>query len=406
MPKLDLAIYIDGVGASDLIKTLERRYQTFYASRSPTSFGVQWFDQPIRVIGQGEPRYTFTVIDHRGAKALASLDQLSVADAYLEGWLELEGDLIAALSMRKFFHNFHPVLWLRRYAIMNLHGRRKHDANSISDHYDIDSDFFLTFLDRRHRCYTQGIFRSDTEPLEDAVTRKMEVAIQAVGATAGDHVLDVGGGWGAFMQFAARRNIRVTSLTLSAESERYMRNLVQREELDATVVRQHFLDHTSKNRYDAIVNMGATEHLSDYCATLRKYAQLLRPGGKIYLDALAMRKKHRVSAFMSRHIYPGTSSPLILHGYLAQVARSPFLLASVHDERHDYYLTCREWAQRLDNARQDVVERWGERMYRRFRLFLWGSAASFAIGQVQAYRWVLELPAMARVSLGVDGVPA
>ena len=43
-------------------------------------------------------------------------------------------------------------------------------------------------------------------------------------------------------------------------------------------------------------------------------------------------------------------------------------------------------------ARDEVVRRWGEPLYRRFRLFLWGSAAGFDTGLVQAYRWVLRMP--------------
>ena len=58
--------------------------------------------------------------------------------------------------------------------------RREHDRATISQHYDEDSEFFLTFLDRRHRCYTEGVFACDDEPLEDAMTRKMDLAIDAL----------------------------------------------------------------------------------------------------------------------------------------------------------------------------------------------------------------------------------
>jgi cyclopropane-fatty-acyl-phospholipid synthase len=251
----------------------------------------------------------------------------------------------------------------------------------------------MTFMDRRHRCYTQGVFEHDDEPLEDAMTRKMDLAIEALGAKPGDHLLEVGGGWGAFAEYAGQRDIKVTTLTLSVESERYLNELMSKQGLPVTVVRQHFLGYNAGGeRYDGIVNMGVTEHLPNYRATLRKYAELLKPGGNVYLDALAMRTKHRVSTFMSRYIYPGESSPLLLHEYLRRVARSPFLLTSIDDDRHNYHLTCKEWARRLDAAREDVVRRWGDPLYRKFRLFLWGSAASFATGEVQAYRWVLNLP--------------
>ncbi|GIH06365.1 hypothetical protein Rhe02_44320 [Rhizocola hellebori] len=369
---------------SDLARALDRRYRNYFAEKRPVPFAVRDLDGSEISLGSGAPAFTVTVSDPRGHKALSGLDQFAIGVAYLRGWLDFEGDLMTALKMRGMFHDFHPIAWVARFI--------KADRPAISSHYDNDSDFFLTFMDKRHRCYTQGVFQRDDEPLEDAMTRKMDLAIEAIGVKPGDHVLEVGGGWGAFMEHAGRRGIKVTALTLAEESERYLNALITREALPAKVIRQHALEYQSDQRYDAIVNMGVTEHIPNYRATLRQYAALVKPGGHVYLDALAMRTKHSVSTFMSRYIYPGKSSPLVLHQYLRQVAKSPFELVSVDDDRHNYHLTCAEWARRLDAAREDVVRRWGEPFYRRFRLFLWGSAASFDTGLVQAYRWVLRLP--------------
>jgi cyclopropane-fatty-acyl-phospholipid synthase len=375
-----------------LIRALDQRYRSYFGSRTPVPFAVAPAGGSPVQLGSGAPAFTITVRDRAGAKALTSLDQVQVALAYLRGHLDLDGDFMAVLRMRTFFADFHPIAWLGRFAPGLLRGGAEHDRRSISAHYDRESDFFLTFLDTRHRCYTEGVFADDDEQLEDAMTRKMDLAIAAIGVKPGDHVLEVGGGWGAFVEYAGQQGIQVTTLTLAQESEQYLAELIDKEQLPATVVRRHVLEYESDQRYDAIVNMGVTEHLPNYRATLQKYAELLRPGGRVYLDALAMRRKHNISTFMSRYIYPGKSSPLLLHAYLRQVARSPFELLSVEDDRHNYFLTCREWARRLDAAREDVVRRWGEPLYRRFRIFLWGSAAGFDIGMVQAYRWVLRLP--------------
>jgi cyclopropane-fatty-acyl-phospholipid synthase len=378
--------------SSDLGRALDRRYQGYFADRAAVPFAVKHLDGARQALGDGEPVFTIEVTDPRGAKALADLDQFAIGVAYLRGWLDVSGDLMTALKVRGMFHDRHPIAWIARFAPALRVGRTEHDRRAIAAHYDNDSEFFLTFMDSRHRCYTQGVFARDDEPLEDAMTRKMDLALAALQVSPGDHVLEVGGGWGAFAEHAGRRGIRVTTLTLAQESERYLNELFTRERLPATVVRQHILRYESPVRFDGIVNMGVTEHLPNYKATLRKYAELVRPGGHVYLDALAMRAKHRVSTFMSRYIYPGKSSPLVLHAYLRQVARSPFELVSVEDDRHNYHLTCAEWARRLDAARDDVVRQWGEPFYRRFRLFLWGSAASFDTGLVQAYRWVLRRP--------------
>jgi cyclopropane-fatty-acyl-phospholipid synthase len=377
---------------SQVTAALQRRYQSFVSTGPAIPFAVASTDGAAHIFGSGDPAFTIKIKDYRGAKALAGMDQLGVAVAYLKGWLDVDGDLAACLKMRAFFHDVHPIAWLARFAPALLRGRKEHDRKSISAHYDEDSEFFLTFLDSRHRCYTEGVFASDDEPLEDAMTRKMDLALDAIGVKPGDHVLEVGGGWGAFVEYAGKRGIQVTTLTLSEESERYLNALVEREKLPVNVVREHVFGYHSPERFDAIVNMGVTEHLPDYKTTLRKYAELLKPGGRVYLDALAMRTKQDTSTFMKRYIYPGNSAPLLLHQYLRHVARSPFELLSVDDDRHNYYLTCREWALRLDAARDEIVHRWGEPIYRRFRLFLWGSAAGFDTGMVQAYRWVLRMP--------------
>jgi cyclopropane-fatty-acyl-phospholipid synthase len=380
--------------ASDVIAALQRRYQTFFATEPAVPFAVATAAAgPAHVFGAGEPVFTITIKDQRGAKALAALDQFQVAVAYLKGWLDVDGDLAEALKMRGFFKDFHPIVFLSRLTPGALiRGRKEDDRRAISQHYDEDSEFFLTFLDTRHRCYTEGVFAADDEPLEDAMTRKMDLALDAIEVKPGDRVLEVGGGWGAFSEHAARRGIDVTTTTLAVESERYLKDLFARERLPVTVVRQHIFGYRSDRKFDAIVNMGVTEHLPDYKTTLAKYGELLRPGGRVYLDALAMRRKHVASTFMKRYVYPGNSAPLLLHQYLKQVARSPFELLSVTDDRHNYYLTCREWARRLDERREEIVAKWGEPLYRRFRLFLWGSAAGFDTDLVQAYRWVLRLP--------------
>ncbi|MDG4766576.1 class I SAM-dependent methyltransferase [Solwaraspora sp. WMMD406] len=376
---------------TDMVGALRRRYDSFFTHRSPVPFAVRDATGAEHRFGPGEPEFSIVVRDRRGDRALAALDQFAVAAAYLQGWLDVEGDLSAALRMRAFFTDFHPVARFSGLVTGMVRGRREDDRRAISHHYDEESEFFLTFLDTRHRCYTEGVFVSDDEPLEDAMSRKMDLALEAIGVKPGDRVLEVGGGWGAFAEHAARRGVEVTTTTLSRESERYLTGLFEREGLDVRVVRQHLFAFTDNHRYDAIVNMGVTEHLPDYRRTLRKYAELLKPGGHVYLDALAMRRKHMASAFMKRYIYPGRSAPLLLHQYLRHVARSPFELLSIADDRHNYYLTCREWARRLDASRDDIVGRWGEPMYRRFRIFLWGSAAGFDTGLVQAYRWVLRL---------------
>jgi cyclopropane-fatty-acyl-phospholipid synthase len=158
------------------------------------------------------------------------------------------------------------------------------------------------------------------------------------------------------------------------------------------VLNQDFLDYTAPAAYDAIVILGVMEHLPDYPAVLRQCQRLLRPGGRVYLDASAFREKYSKPTFVARYIFPGNHSYFCLHEFLAAIAKSQMEVLAVHNDRHNYMLTCTAWAKNLEAARDEIVDRWGEALYRRFRLYLWGSAHAFLTRGMDAYRVVLASP--------------
>jgi len=375
------------------VGALGTRYSSYFPNGSGVPFAVRASGGASQSFGSGEPAFTLIATNNRGESALASLDLLSVTAAYIEGDLDFSGDFPAAMGIREFFSDRHPFNYISRFIRPLIAGQVKSDKHWIAQHYDYEQDFYLLFLDRRHRCYSQAVYERDDEQLEDAMTRKLDFAINAIGAKPGDRVLDIGGGWGAFVEHAGRRGIRVTSLTISKESEAFMKALVDREQLPCTILREHLFEHQPAERYDAVVNLGVTEHLPDYRATLQKYVTLLKPGAKLYLDASATRKKGGHSAFLEKFIFPGNGSLMCLHEYLAEVAQSPLHLRGVWDDRHSYDLTLRAWARNLESHAEEIERRWGKSLYRKFQLWLWGAAIGTDQDRSQAYRVMLQAPA-------------
>jgi len=344
-------------------------------------------------IGSGVVKFRVVIHNRRGMSSLASMDEKRIGEAYLDGDITVEGDLVAALNLRTMLTDRHPLVYLwSTYGQRLLYGQVDRDKQWIHEHYDTESDFYLMFLDQQHRCYSHGYFEDDGEPLHRAIRRKLDTAIEACGIQPGWRVLDIGAGWGAFTEHAGKLGVRVTSLTISAESERYVNDLIARENLPCRVVREHFLEYSSEEQYDAIVNLGVTEHLPDYESTLAQYQRLLKPGGRVFLDACAARSKYAFSSFVLSHVWPGNTTPLHLTSYIEAVGNTPFELLSVRNDRHNYLLTTRHWAENLDKHRDEIIARWGERLYRRFRLYLWGCVHAFSTDDVTAYRLLLELP--------------
>jgi cyclopropane-fatty-acyl-phospholipid synthase len=378
-----------------IVSKFEKRYAEFFGPTNGPSFAVRAPDGAAHVLGHGDPAFTLAANDERGVEAIASLDTLMIGEGYLTGAVDIEGDIEAALATRDFFPDVHPLMTAWKFIKPKLTGQTNSDRRFISHHYDIEADFFLLFLDSRHRCYSHGLFSNDEEHLEDGISRKLDFAIDSIEVRPGDRVLDVGGGWGSFTEYGGKKDVEVTSITISRESERYLNTLIEREKLPCKVRFEHLYDHKPDQLYDAIVVLGVTEHLPDYAKSLAKYRSLLKPGGKVYLDASAQRRKYDISSFLERHIYPGNGSPMCLHEYLRHVAESPFQLEGVYDDRDNYRITSKYWAERLDFGRFEAERRWGMAQYRKFRLYLWGCYDGFKRDRIQAYRLVLGLPSMA-----------
>ena len=132
--------------------------------------------------------------------------------------------------------------------------------------------------------------------------------------------------------------------------------------------------------------MGVIEHLPDYERVLKKFSRLLKPGGRVFLDGSAAKKKYELSTFMVRHIYPGNHSFLVLDDFLNKLAKTDFEVMEVHNDRWSYFLTFRQWARNLDANRDYVTRNFGDFEFRKFRLYLWGAAYEFLSRSLDCYR--------------------
>jgi cyclopropane-fatty-acyl-phospholipid synthase len=372
-----------------LVAEIRKRYAD---AGGATPINVRMPDGSESVVGDGTPYATLAVTNAEGLDALSSFDIVKVGEAYLEGHLDAEGDLSQLLSLRPILTDFHPVQYVAKFVRPLLRGQLRSDHDYIEHHYENDPDFYLSFLDRRHRAYSQGVFEHPDETLEDGITRKLDYALDAIDVGPGARVLDIGGGWGSFVEYGGQHGLRVTSLTISEASRTFVQGIIDDQGLPCEIRREHFFAHRPDQPYDAIVNLGVTEHLPDYARTLAAYGSLLRPGGRVYLDASAARQKNRVTTFFENQIFRGNGSPLSLQDYVAALSRSPLELEVVLNDRVNYGITTRRWAENLDAARATVEQRWGPRQYRLFRIYLWGCVDGFARDVIQAYRLVLRNP--------------
>jgi cyclopropane-fatty-acyl-phospholipid synthase len=356
------------------------------------SFALQFPDGSIRNFGDSTPQFKVVLRNPDALKAAASLNELRIAEAYLNGDIDLEGDLLRSFELRKTFGDTSAIISIWRFLEPLIFGQIQTNKRVISTHYDVDSEFFMQFLDKKTPSYTQGIYTTDSDSLEQATLRKFEYCFSVLNLKPGDHILDIGPGWGAWLEYASSRGVKCTGITISKASMDYLKAQSVTLGHDWNIAFADFLEYSPNEKYDAIVIMGVIEHLPQYDRVVHQFNKLIKPGGRIFLDGSADVRKYAVAKFLVKHIYPGNHSYMVLHDFLRALALTPLRLVELYNDRWSYYLTATQWATNLDSNKDVVISKFGDNIYRAFRLYLWGTAYQFLSGGLDCYRLVIASP--------------
>jgi len=359
---------------------------------SPVSFEIVLPDKQVQRFGPNDPGFRVAIKNRQGLRAIRSVDEGQIGDAYLAGDIDIDGDMLSPFELRGAMKDFHPLVAAWRFIQPLLFGQVHTNKRAISAHYDIDPEFFLSFLDPETPCYTQGVYENPNETLSAATLRKFEYCFEKLELKAGDRLLEIGPGWGAWFEYASKRGVHCTGISNSQVSIDYLSRRSKQLGFDWELIKGDFLQYQTDRKYNAIVIMGVIEHLPNYAAVLDKFMALLEPGRRIFLDGSACTKKYELSSFMVKYIYGGNHSFLVLHDLLDKMSRTPLRVQEMFDDRYSYFLTFRQWATNFDQHRELVIEKFGDFNYRRFRLYLWGAAYEFLSGSLDCYRMIIAYP--------------
>ncbi|CAG8325036.1 unnamed protein product [Penicillium salamii] len=349
---------------------------------------IQLPDGSIVAVGSDDPVYR---VIFRSKRALSTpMTEIGIGQAYLDGEIQVQGDFAALFDARQKLPDKVPLRQKIQFVYDFLRTSTKMNAEAVGDHYGLGDDFYLTFLDKRLRLYTQGLFKSPEDTLEEASERKLETMFTALDLKPGMRILDIGGGWGGVTQYCGERGVHVTTLTLTHDSARFVGRILELNDYSGQVYLQDFLEHSPEEPYDHVVNFGVIEHIPNYRRFAAKVWEVLKPGGRMYLDGSAAVEKFAVSSFTRNYIWRGTHTFMTLQDVLAELLFHGFSILNVANETRDYELTMLEWAKRFESAKDDIIAGWGEHNYRVFRLFLWGGTHAFKTNALQAYHVVAK----------------
>ena len=368
--------------------------------------------------------------------------ELGVARAYVQGDLDIEGDLAGGLrvmwdTVRK-AREVDPgaarprigITQIARGAYLaarmgaigkrppapaaesqlsgDLHTRER-DRAAISHHYDLSNDFYELILDPR-MAYSSGFHHREGMTLEEAQTAKLELICRKLGLKPGMRMLDIGSGWGSLTLYAAEHyGVHVTGVTLSSEQRDFvMKRASERgfgDRVDVSL--RHFRDLEAQN-VDAVASIEMGEHVGDkeyvvFCEAIYRY---LRPGGRALIQQMSRSNDAKGDQpgggpFIETYIAPDMHMKPLAKT-IGLIADAGLEIRDVQAMREHYPQTVAGWARNLEDNWQTAVALVGAENARVWRLYLAGGSLAFEENRMGVDQILAVKPSRA----GVSGMPA
>ena len=315
---------------------------------------------------------------------------LGFCDAYLDGWWSTP-DLQAFLDLMhadndEMYDSFPGMGMVRAWEKFRfwLQSNSKSQARkNISYHYDLGNDFYKLWLDET-MTYSSAIFKTGQESTENAQIEKYSSLINQMGAKKGDHILEIGCGWGGFAEFAAKeRGLKVTGLTISKEQLKYAEKRIKDAGLSDMVnfKLQDYRDERGK--YDGIASIEMFEAVGEkywpiYFKTVKNS---LKSGGLGCLQVITIDDKYfpqyRKSVdFLQKYIFPGGMLPSYT-ALIDQIRSADLEFIRSKEFGQSYSKTLRIWSQSFNSKWDKISEMGFDDRFRRMWNFYLTSCASF-----------------------------
>ncbi len=331
---------------------------------------------------------------------------LGFCDAYLDGWWSTP-DLQAFMDVVHMGNNDvydgYPGLGLlRAYEKVRFwwqSNSKTQARKNIAYHYDLGNDFYSLWLDET-MTYSSALFHTGQESLEHAQEQKYASMVDLMGAIPGDHVLEIGCGWGGFAEYAAKeRGLRVTGLTISQAQYDYAVDRIARAGLTDRVdfKLQDYRDE--RGTYDGIASIEMFEAVGErywpvYFDTLREN---LKPGKHATLQIITVSDKRwhvykRGVDFIQKHIFPGGMLPCPA-ALKTEIARAGLHLKGSMEFGKSYSQTLRRWHEMFNDRWPDAAHLgFDDRFRRMWNFYLTSCASTFQGGNCDVTQITVTKP--------------
>lgn len=343
---------------------------------------------------------TLKVNDWKFCEEIFMKGDIGLGESYIKG--QWESDNINKLIKFGIDNKAQLEQVIRGSFLKIIFYRMKHllNRNSVSGskknihaHYDLGNSFYKLWLDQT-MTYSSALFDREGIDLVSAQERKYQNILDQLQVKAGDHILEVGCGWGGFMEYAARQGVKVTGVTISNEQYDFA---VKRLEKFEGLAQVKLLDYRKiDGKYDHIVSIEMFEALGEeyWDSYFKILYSVLKPGGKFIVQSITINdqdfKSYRKGTdFIQQYIFPGGMLPS--PSVFKNVSTSQgFKLIGALEFGLDYATTLKLWEETFNSKLEQVkAQGFDEKFIRTWRFYLKYCQGGFEAKKISVYQFYL-----------------
>jgi cyclopropane fatty-acyl-phospholipid synthase-like methyltransferase len=308
----------------------------------------------------------------------------SALDTYIETG---KGDVMDILEGGKYPPVFGKTE-VSRYLKAQLGGSLFHstdqDAAYLPEAYNKGDDWFEATLGEP-MVYTGAIYTGPNETMWSSQLNKLEFIAHALGVKAGDRAMDIGAGWGRLSNHLASKGADVTGVLMASDQQAYAQRMTSKLGNDKTVnilLKNFFHLEEKPKSFNVISSVEMAEHVGirNYHKFLRKVHELLADDGTFYLQVAGLPRGYGEGynhyedivwgMFMDEHVFPGADASCPMGWVLTKLEQAGFEVQNVYNLGNHYSRTLFHWLQTWEAKKDTIVKAYGERSWRRWRVFL------------------------------------
>ena len=374
-------------------KTIRDIAHAIQRAQPGASFTIRFWDGEAIEIGDS-PAFVLWFKEKRALSRTLADAFMGFGESYMAGDIEVEGDLqeLFRLAWSVDFANNPISLGLKlRMAmayILNQNTFTRARKN-ISHHYDIGNEFYELLLGPT-MAYTCAYYHTPEDTIDQAQINKFDHICRKVMLAPGDHIADLGCGWGGLLIHAAKHyGVTGVGVSLSREQVDFANRRIAAEGL-ADKVEVQFRDYREiEGTYDKLVTVGMMEHVGwrFIPGCFKKISEVLKPGGLGLVHTIGNDTPHHNDPWTEKYLFPGSRVPTLTQ-LVENAAQAGMNVIDVENLRLHYPPTINAWLDSFNRNEDRIREMFDKTFVRMYRLYMAVSAVSFTHGDNRLFHVV------------------